>query len=55
MNKQQKDEADLIKERVAVSIITALIQHGIIPRKSPKQNFVKKESEWKKRRINGLR
>jgi hypothetical protein len=52
---QHKEQDDLKKERIAAAIIAALVQHGTIPRRHPKQNFVKKESEWKKRRINGLR
>jgi hypothetical protein len=43
------------KEGVAAAVMAAFAQHGIIQRKHPKQKFVKKESEWKKRRISGLR
>jgi hypothetical protein len=52
---QHKEQNELKEERMAAAIIAALVQHGTIPRKHPKQNFVKKESEWKKRRISGLR
>jgi hypothetical protein len=52
---QHEDQDELKKEHIAAAIIAALVQHGTIPRRQPKHNFVKKESEWKKRRISGLR
>jgi hypothetical protein len=55
INEQYKAQDELKKERIVAAIIAALVQHGTIPRRHPKQNFVKKESEWKKRRISGLR
>ena len=55
INEHHKEQDELKKERIAAAIIAALVQHGTIPRRHPKQNFVKKESEWKKRRISGLR
>jgi hypothetical protein len=55
INEHQKEQDKLKKERMAAAIIAALVQHGTISRKHPKQKFVKKESEWKKRRISGLR
>jgi hypothetical protein len=54
-NEPQKEQKELKKERLAAAIIAALVQHGTISYKRPKQIFVKKESEWKKRRISGLR
>jgi hypothetical protein len=54
-NEQHKEEDELKKERIAAAIIAALVQHGTIPRKHPRHNYIKKESEWKKRRISGLR
>jgi hypothetical protein len=55
INEQHKEQDELRKERMVAAIIAALVQHGTILRIHPKQNFVKKESEWKKRRISGLR
>jgi hypothetical protein len=55
LSEQHTEEAKLKKEHVAAAIIAALVQHGIIPHKHPRQNYIKKESEWKKRRISGLR
>jgi hypothetical protein len=57
LNKKEShtEQKDLKKERIAAAIFAALVQNGTIPHKRPKQIFVKKESEWKKRRINGLR
>jgi hypothetical protein len=55
INESHKEQDKLTKERMAAAIIAAFIQHGIISRRHPKQIFVKKESEWKKRRISGLR
>jgi hypothetical protein len=52
---QHKEQDELKKERMSAAIIAALVQHGTIPLRHPKQNFIKKESEWKKRRISGLR
>jgi hypothetical protein len=54
-NDSYKEKAELKKEHMAAAVIAAFVQHGIIPRKHTKQIFVKKESEWKKRRISGLR
>jgi hypothetical protein len=56
LKKEEKKEQDILsQERVAAAIFSALLQHGTIKRKRTKNNFVKKESEWKKRRISGLR
>jgi ribosomal protein L17 len=55
IHEHHKEQDELKKERMAAAIIAALVQHGIIPHTHPKQKFVKKESEWKKRRISGLR
>ena len=54
INERPKGQDELKKEHIAAAIIAALVQHGAIPRKHPKQDFVKKESEWKKKRISGL-
>ncbi len=54
-NESHKEQKESTKERIAGAIFAALVQHGTIHHKRPKQIFVKKESEWKKRRISGLR
>jgi hypothetical protein len=54
-NNQNKEQEVFNKESVAAAIMAAFVQHGTIQRRHPKQKFVKKESEWKKRRISGLR
>lgn len=54
-NEIQKNDNEVRKEVIAAAIMAALVQHGDILLSHPKQNFVKKESEWKKRRTSGLR
>ncbi len=54
-NELNKEEVELKKVKIAAAIFTALVQHGTIEHKRPTHIFVKKESEWKKRRISGLR
>jgi len=54
-NESNKERDKLKKECIAAAVFAALVQHGTIPRRRPKHIFVKKESEWKKRRISGLR
>ena len=53
LNMPEKDKLE--KEIKAAAVFTALVQHGLILRKRPGQVFAKKDSEWKKKRINGLR
>jgi hypothetical protein len=50
-----KEQENLSKESIVAAVMAALVQHGTIQRKHPKQSYIKKESEWKKRRISGLR
>ena len=54
-NESHNEKEESAKDRIAAAIFAALVQHGTIPHKRPKQIYVKKESEWKKRRISGLR
>ncbi len=49
-------EKDKFKKEIkAAAVFTALVQHGLILHKRAGQVFAKKDSEWKKKRINGLR
>jgi hypothetical protein len=54
-NNQSKEHEAFSKESVAAAIMAAFVQHGTILRRPPKQKIVKKESEWKKKRVSGLR
>ena len=54
-NEIPKEHDESIKEYLAAAVFAALVQHGTIPRRRTKQVFVKKETEWKKKRISGLR
>ena len=55
INQSNQQRQPFNNETIAAVVMAALIQHGTIQRKHSKQNYVKKESEWKKKRINGLR
>ena len=55
LDEQHIKPEELSKEHKVAAIIAAMVQHGTIAMKRPKQKYVKKESEWKKRRTSGLR